>query len=384
MLNPSNEIRMTIKTVSDVMQHVFEGSNFKCLPYDKRNLDEDSYSEYAEYDHRIKGKTFEKPTNNIITSIPTVGVNEKEPSILKYFMDGSRRVFRFSDIVLEDGRYYPVLAGQVGVAVLQRSADGAIFPMREYIQYENILVLPDTIDRTDQNAIRDAMSISMRLKFDVADYETGASGGTGSEDYINKGTKKILDRMHDIELNAVRRMMANRDLRNDAMLVVDGSLQFRRDVLKRNDFPITQLANVIGISKSFTPSQPVTGMKSGKHIGTILQGLEFGERTPVFKAGEDAFADILGVWYLRLRPRQKMTNPLAGVIKVEVLANGTEKDDGLERDRVDHLSALILSERNVTPYGSDSRWANHIYPIFLTERYLKSGFLSDVYFKGLL
>lgn len=374
---------MSIKTVSDVMQEVFEGSHFKCLPYDKRNLDEDPYSEYAEYDHRIKGKTFEHPTNNSVAPIPTVGVREDEPSILKYFMDGSRRVFRFSDIVLDDGRYYPVLAGQVGVAVLQRTSDGSMSPMREYTRYEHILVLPDTIDRADRQAIRDAMS-SGRLKFDVTDYETGASGGTGSEDYINKGTKKILDRMHDIELDAVRRMMENRDLRNDAMLVVDGSLQFRRDVLKRNNFPVTQLANVIGISKSFTPSQPVIGMKGGKHIGTVLQSLEFAQRTPVFKAGEDAFADILGVWYLRLRPRQKMTSPLAGVIKVEVLANGTEIDDGLERDRVDHLSALILSERNVTPYGSDSRWANHIYPIFLTETYLKSGFLSDIYFKGLL
>ena len=79
-----------------------------------------------------------------------------------------------------------------------------------------------------------------------------------------------------------------------------------------------------------------------------------------------------------------MSNPLAGIIKVEVLANGDEQENGLDRDRVDQLSALILSERNVTPYGSDNRWANHIYPIYLTELYLKSGFLSDVYFKGLL
>jgi hypothetical protein len=93
---------------------------------------------------------------------------------------------------------------------------------------------------------------------------------------------------------------------------------------------------------------------------------------------------VLGVWYLRIRPRQTLTSPLAGVIKIEVLANGDEKDDGLDGDRVDNLSALILSERNVTPYGSDTRWANHLYPIYLTESYLKSGFLSEVYFKGLL
>ena len=43
---------MPHKTVSDVMQDVFAGSKFKCLPYEKRNLDEDPYSEYAEYDRR--------------------------------------------------------------------------------------------------------------------------------------------------------------------------------------------------------------------------------------------------------------------------------------------------------------------------------------------
>jgi hypothetical protein len=71
------------------------------------------------------------------------------------------------------------------------------------------------------------------------------------------------------------------------------------------------------------------------------------------------------------------------LIDRRVPSNGDEQENGLDRDRVDHLS-LILSERNVTPYGSDNRWANHIYPIYLTELYLKSGFRSDVYFKGLL
>ncbi len=366
------------------MKDVFDGSGFKCLLHEKRNLDDDPYSEYAERDQRIKGDTFESPTNKKVRLVPTTGVDAKTPSILTYFMDGSRRVFRFSDIILGDGRYYPVLAGQVGVAVLKRSADGSMSPMRNYGRYENILVFPDTVSKADQNEMRDALSKSKMLKFQVSDYETGASGGNKSDDYVNKGTKKILDLMHDLELDAVNRMMGNRDLRDDAMLVIDGSLQFRREVIKRNKFPINQLANVLGISKSFTPSQPVAGMTSGKHIGTILQELEFGQRTPVFKAGEDDFADVLGVWYLRIRQRRQRTSPLEGVIKIEVMANGDEKDDGLDQVRVDQLSALILSERSVAPYGSDARWANHIYPIFLTETYLKSGFLSDVYFKGLL
>jgi hypothetical protein len=376
---------MPQKTVSDVMQDIFggEGSRFKCLPYEKRNLDENPDSEYREYDSRIRGTMFENPENNLIRTVPTTGVDEQVRTILTYFMDGSRRVFRFSDVILPDGRYYPILAGQVGVAVLKRTDDRSVSPMRTYVRYENILVFPDTIDPADQEALRSELA-KRDLKFAVAAYETGHTGGNQNEDYISIGTKKILDLMHDLELDSVKRMMTDRDLRDDAMLVVDGSLQFRREVLRRNQFPITQLANVIDISKSFTPSQPVTGARGSKHLGTFLQNLEYGQRTPVFKAGHDEFADVLGVWYLRIRPRRMMTTPLAGIVKIEVLANGDERDNGLDRDRVDHLSALILSERNITPYGSDNRWANHIYPIYLAELYLKSGFSSDVYFKGLL
>src|SRR5262245_59107822 len=104
---------MPKKTVSDVMQDVFEGSRFKCLPHEKRNLDEDPDSEYREYDSRIRGRMFENPESNQISKVPTTGVDEQTRTILTYFMDGSRRVFRFSDVILPDGRYYPVLAGQV-------------------------------------------------------------------------------------------------------------------------------------------------------------------------------------------------------------------------------------------------------------------------------
>lgn len=373
----------TVKTVSDVMKYVLPG--FQCLLHEKRNLDDDSYSEYADVDLRIKGNAlFENPKIKSIREVPTGAVNEKTPTILRYFMDGSRRVFRFSDIILSDGRYYPVLAGQVGVAVLRRDEDGRVAPVSQYVRYENILVFPDTVSQADQSEMRDELARAINISFLVSDYETSGSGGNSGTDYINKGTKKILDRMHDLELDAVDRMMNNRDLRDDAMLAIDGSLQFRREVLTRNKFPIHQLTNVIGISKSFTPSQPISGMAPFKQLGAVLQDLDFKQRTPVFNAGDDSYSNNLGIWYLRIRPRPQRTSPLEGVLKIEVLANGDERENGLEQDRVDTLSALILSERNVTPYGSDARWANHIYPIYLTESYLKSGFLSDVHFKGLL
>ena len=39
--------------------------------------------------------------------------------------------------------------------------------------------------------------------------------------------------------------------------------------------------------------------------------------------------------------------------------------------------AHLMNERNPVCYGTDGRWANHIYPIYLTERYIKSQYLSS-------
>ena len=79
-----------------------------------------------------------------------------------------------------------------------------------------------------------------------------------------------------------------------------------------------------------------------------------------------------------------VTNPLEGIVKVERYAiDSSDQEEGFESDRIDNISRHILRERNVSPYQSDSRWASHIYPVFLAETYLKSSFMSDMQFKAL-
>lgn len=79
-----------------------------------------------------------------------------------------------------------------------------------------------------------------------------------------------------------------------------------------------------------------------------------------------------------------MTNPLQGIVKVECYAiDDRELQDGLDADRVNTISAYLLRERNVTPYGQDSRWASHIYPVYAAESFIKASFLSDTRFKAL-
>jgi hypothetical protein len=79
-----------------------------------------------------------------------------------------------------------------------------------------------------------------------------------------------------------------------------------------------------------------------------------------------------------------MTNPLDGIVKIEKIAiDNHEKEEGFESGLVDNISKSIISERNVTCHGKDTRWPNHIYPMYLTEKMLKESFLSSHYFLNL-
>ena len=78
-------------------------------------------------------------------------------------------------------------------------------------------------------------------------------------------------------------------------------------------------------------------------------------------------------------------NPLDGIVKVEKIAiTEDEKELGFDTDRIDTISHAILCERNVTCHGKDSRWCNHLYPIYLTEKMLKESFINEKVFLNII
>ena len=60
-----------------------------------------------------------------------------------------------------------------------------------------------------------------------------------------------------------------------------------------------------------------------------------------------------------------------------MLVTDDEIEYGMDSQLVDTLTAYIINERNPACYGSDLRWANHIYPVYLTETFVKSKYISD-------
>lgn len=111
-------------------------------------------------------------------------------------------------------------------------------------------------------------------------------------------------------------------------------------------------------------------------------------RTPVIIfERQDNFhgGNKFAVWYLRLHDKKYSDSPFDGVIKVEkILVTDAElRTNKIDSDEVNLLSAYLLNERNPVCYGTDARWANHIYPIFLTESFIKSRFISTETFLNL-
>jgi len=181
-------------------------------------------------------------------------------------------------------------------------------------------------------------------------------------------------------------LVQERKLNDSNYLVKDGSLEYRPSKELRGDARAYQrfknnYSYVIGVSKKFNPE--VCKVVGDKPNPGFIADLKLYHRTPVaYFTDPDFLGDIgFAVWYIRIRDQSRTRTPFDGIIKVEkILVSNEEVTNGMDSDLVDLISAHLINERNPVCYGSDLRWANHLYPIYLTERYVKSQYLSTASF----
>ena len=187
--------------------------------------------------------------------------------------------------------------------------------------------------------------------------------------------------MIKIEKLTVKELVRQKKLNKNTFLVKDGSLEYEWDKtdLKNISSIKSNYASVVGVSKMFNPESLSS---YNKNISRIIADLPEFHRTPAFMYETERIQDVkFAVWYLRIR---KTVSPFEGVLKIEkILVWENEEEDGLDSDEIDLISANIINERNPVCYGQDNRWAKHLYPIFLTEKYIKSKYLSDYHYINL-
>ena len=325
-------------------------------------------------------------------------VRNRPVPCLRFFLDGSRHVYHVDDISY-DSRVFPVVAGQVGVACCKRN-DSRMQAVQPTVR-KLVVSLPNKCDKSGRYPeaflanLRAKLNDNPRLKElglaldDVLTYKT-ADPEKG--EFRDRGIATIQDYMIDAEKAMVDSMAQRGLLSSRAYLVKDGSLEY---VPMQNGSRYANLKDfknsyqyVIGVSKSFNPEncKDATGKANARAIIELQQF----HRTPVARVKVKRIPDIeFAVWYIRLRkfPEQTKT-PFGGVIKVEkIMVTDNEirhgRGYGVDTEDIDMISATLINERCPTCYGSDLRYANHLYPVYLTESYVKSLYLSGDVFLSL-
>ena len=365
------------------------GKSYKTFKYSLDNDERPSidyednkivWRSYGETEHFTNYYSLEARARELLV------VNE---NLLTYFLDGTRRVYKVDDIAYNFSSnrtaMYPVVAGQIGVACTKR-IERNLTPAK--IEHELVISLPDIADSDGINGYFYALTQKLNdltvinkahVKIStIIPYSTTQNNIS----FIEKGIACIQEHMIKHEKAMVAALVRQGKLNQDNYLVKDGSLEYRPTPEDRNNprklMNFRQNYNwVIGVSKSFNPNLCLDA--NGRANPKFIADLPYLHRTPAAKySNPEWFGDTeFAVWYVRIRPKERTKTAFDGIVKVEkMLVKEKELNHGMDSDDVNTISANIINMRMPVCYGSDSRWTNHLYPIFLTEEYLKSKYLS--------
>lgn len=375
-------------SVLSIIEKETSGKSFKSYKYsyDTKDYGGIIYDNNTEVYWKSYGETerHKNPVNLQVQAKARMNV----PSIFTYFLDGSRHTYKVDDISYSKN-VYPIIAGQVGVGCCERK-DRMLRPALPFNR-KLVIVLPNKAFSSDAWHEKDQaknllLQINKKaeakhnLKFDdLLIYSTNKD-----ESLDKKGIAKIQDYMVEKEKQIVADLVTKGKLNCDNYLIKDGSLDYQRisndknkDAMNLSDGHIANYYQyVIGVSKSFDPTKCY--VEGGGSNSDIIAKLKLYERTPAFRYSSLRAGVDFCIWYLRIRDAKYTTNVFDGVLKIEkLIVTQREKDNGIESDEIDNISAHLLNERNPVCYGKDIRWANHLYPIYLTESFVKSKYISN-------
>lgn len=378
--------------ILDFVEKETDGKSYKSYKYCFENVEVPKlqYEDKKNIIIKRKGETDRGLTKP--KSIEERAKQEEGKPLFKYFLDGSRRTYKVDDIAY-DKKLYPIIAGQIGVGVCYRENSHSF--KASILKNPLVISLPENANGVTKNNDLFFNNLVTKLnnqellkrqnvKFNkFLPYSSRAS--KDDDKYEDRGIAKIQDEMVNLEKEVVLDLVKKKKLNGSSYLIKDGSLEYKK--MKSGDLKdlstIKQnYASVVGVSKLFNPESL---SNDTKNISRIIADLKKFERTPAFMYSTERIPNTkFAVWYLRIRDKKYTESPFDGVLKIEkILVWEKEEEEGLSSDEIDLISANIINERNPVCYGQDKRWAKHLYPVFLTETYIKSKYLSDIHFVNL-
>ena len=381
-----------MKNISNFIAEETRGKSYKSHKYclDNYEIPSVQYDENQRITVKKIGETAPlEITKNL--SEDAKRIQELSKPLFKYFLDGSRKTYKVDDIAYNK-RVYPIMAGQVGVGCCERNEKKEL--TKKIIEHTKVIVLPDCADKDGRglffnNLVKKINEFQLlkklNLKFDkILSYNDKVL--QEGEKYENLGVAKIQNEMMDNEKKIVAFLTQKNILNEDTYLIKDGSLEYQK--MKTGDYKDlskikSNYRRVVGVSKSFNPENCIDN--KGKSNAKIIAELKLFHRTPAYMFESSRASNVkFAIWYLRIRDIKYTVSPFDGILKVEkILVTDAEQEFGLETEEIDLISSNLINERNPVCYGKDSRWANHLYPVYLTETYIKSGYLSNEFFINL-
>lgn len=332
-----------------------------------------------------------------LSRVETVAIDERMMNLasyplFSYFLDGSRHVYKVDDIAIGN-RIFPFLAGQIIVGCCERK-DRDTFKKYK-LQRKVVLSLPQNFNYDDDkednfcrnycDKINEEISRSQfvrdhGIKIDkILLYPTDGNRDITKDKngFKNSGTAKIQSEMSDEEQLMVKSLCEDNLLDNDHFLIKDGSIEYNHSFSNMSLIEWSQLRSnykhVVGVSKMFNPD--LLKDFKGRKLSRTIANLKPFERTKVYRYpalnGQAEFA----MWYLRLRNSEFRETHFSDVIKCEMFIEN--KGDSIETPLINLISANLIREAYPTCYGADSRWGNHLYPVFLTESFCKSNYINQ-------
>ena len=380
------------KKILDIIASETNGKSYKTYKYcfDGVETSTIDYDDNKQITWKKYGETVPPKSSISMKNIADSLIEQK--ALFTYFLDGSRRTYKVDDIAYKN-KVYPIIAGQVGISCCTR-VDGEMKPFE--FEKRLAIALPKVANQEAwrsstffPNLLKKINEQGFRLKDNKIEFTDVIPYSTKKDEFErieNKGIAVIQDLMIRREVEMVSRMVENHKINATNYLLKDGSLEYKVDGIKnareKRKFA-SYFAFVVGVSKSFNPENCVD--KHGKNNSNVIADLPLYHRTPVSMYTSERLPGMAyAVWYIRIRDKKYTTNTFDGILKIEkILTTDEQMETGLDTEEVDLISANIINERNPVCYGADHRWANHLYPVFVTESYAKSKYLSSTMFMNL-
>lgn len=383
-----------MNNIMDVIAKETNGKSYKTFKYCFESYDVPSfnYDDHQQITWNKYGETVPPKTFDAQNMKPLADRIISQKPLFTYFLDGSRHTYKVDDIAYNN-QVYPVIAGQVGISCCERNDRN----MKCYDFKKRIAITLPQCACTDtwkkktffpgiKEKINEKTTRLKSNKIEITDVIPYSTRKDEFERMESKGIAVIQNLMIEQEIEMVTDMVSKGKLDSENYILKDGSLEYRVDKYENTREKHRFQSNfhyVVGVSKSFNPENCKD--KRGKNNSNLIANLPLYHRTPVSMYTSPRLEGMAyAVWYLRIRDKKYTTNTFDGILKVEkILVTDEQKEQGLDTDEVNLISANLINERNPVCYGADTRWANHLYPVYVTECFAKSKYLSNTMFLNL-